>query len=61
MKLSEAICEFVPRKTIHLHDRLDRFLLHPLLGRLFLLAYFLVFYALYSSPAISSAAGSTRC
>jgi len=46
MKLSEAIAEFVPRQTIHLHDRLDRFLLHPLLGRLFLVAYFLVFYAL---------------
>jgi ferrous iron transport protein B len=45
MKLSEEICEFVPRKTIHLHDRLDRFFLHPLFGRLFLLAYFLVFYA----------------
>jgi ferrous iron transport protein B len=46
MKLSEAISGFVPRQTIHLHDRLDRFLLHPLLGRLFLVAYFLVFYAL---------------
>lgn len=45
MKWSEAICEFVPRKTIHLHDRLDRFFLHPLFGRFFLLAYFLVFYA----------------
>ncbi|MCJ7525592.1 MAG: ferrous iron transport protein B [Candidatus Aminicenantes bacterium] len=45
MKWSEEICEFVPRKTIHLHDRLDRFFLHPLLGRFFLLAYFLVFYA----------------
>ncbi|MFH2108310.1 MAG: ferrous iron transport protein B [Chrysiogenia bacterium] len=45
MKWSEEICEFVPRRTIHLHDRLDRFLLHPLLGRFFLLAYFLVFYA----------------
>ena len=44
MKLSEEICEFVPRKTIHLHDRLDRFFLHPLFGRFFLLAYFLVFY-----------------
>jgi ferrous iron transport protein B len=46
MKLSEEISGFVPRQTIHLHDRLDRFLLHPLLGRLFLIAYFLVFYAL---------------
>lgn len=45
MKWSEEICEFVPRKTIHLHDRLDRFFLHPLFGRLFLLAYFLLFYA----------------
>lgn len=45
MKWSEEICEFVPRKTIHLHDRLDRFFLHPLLGRFFLLGYFLVFYA----------------
>lgn len=44
MKWSEEICEFVPRKTIHLHDRLDRFFLHPLFGRFFLLAYFLVFY-----------------
>jgi ferrous iron transport protein B len=46
MKLSEEISEFVPRQTIHLHDRLDRFLLHPLLGRLFLIAYFLFFFAL---------------
>jgi ferrous iron transport protein B len=46
MKLSEEISEFVPRQTIHLHDRLDRFLLHPLLGRFILVAYFLVFYAL---------------
>jgi ferrous iron transport protein B len=46
MKLSEEISEFVPRQTIHLHDRLDRFLLHPLLGRIFLIGYFLVFYAL---------------
>ncbi|MCX6555767.1 MAG: ferrous iron transport protein B [Candidatus Aminicenantes bacterium] len=45
MKLSEEISEFVPRKTIHLHDRLDRFFLHPLLGRVFLIGYFLVFYA----------------
>lgn len=46
MKLSEEISEFVPRKTIHLHDRLDRFFLHPLFGRFFLLAYFLGFYAI---------------
>ncbi len=45
MKLSEEACEFVPRKTIHLHDRMDRFLLHPWLGRLFMLAYFLGFFA----------------
>lgn len=45
MKLSEEACEFVPRKTIHLHDRMDRFLLHPWLGRLFMLAYFLAFFA----------------
>lgn len=45
MKWSEEICEFVPRKSIHLHDRLDRFFLHPLLGRFFLIAYFLAFYA----------------
>jgi ferrous iron transport protein B len=45
MKWSEEISEFVPRKTIHLHDRLDRFFLHPLFGRFFLLAYFLFFYA----------------
>ena len=45
MKLSEEISEFVPLQTIHLHDRLDRFLLHPLLGRLFLAAYFLGFFA----------------
>ncbi len=45
MKLSEEISEFVPRKTIHLHDRLDRFFLHPLFGRFILLAYFLGFYA----------------
>lgn len=45
MKLSEETCNFVPRKTIHLHDRMDRFLLHPWLGRLFLLGYFLGFFA----------------
>ena len=45
MKLCEEISEFVPRKTIHLHDRLDRFFLHPLFGRIFLIGYFLVFYA----------------
>lgn len=45
MKWSEETCAFVPRKTIHLHDRLDRFFLHPLFGRIFLLAYFLAFYA----------------
>ncbi len=45
MKLSEEACEFVPRQTIHLHDRMDRFLLHPWFGRLFMLAYFLVFFA----------------
>ena len=45
MKWSEEISAIVPRKTIHLHDRLDRFFLHPLFGRFFLLAYFLVFYA----------------
>ncbi len=45
MKLSEDISEFVPRRTIHLHDRLDRFFLHPLAGRLFLAAYFLGFFA----------------
>jgi ferrous iron transport protein B len=44
MKLSEEISEFVPRRTIHLHDRLDRFFLHPLAGRLFLTAYFLGFF-----------------
>ena len=46
----------VPRKTIHLHDRLDRFLLHPLFGRFFLLAYFLVF---FTPPSLSSATSST--
>ena len=46
MKLSEEACEFVPRKTIHLHDRMDRFLLHPWIGRLFMLAYFLGFFAI---------------
>ncbi|MBN2346396.1 MAG: ferrous iron transport protein B [Candidatus Aminicenantes bacterium] len=45
MKLSEETCDFVPRKTIHLHDRLDRFLLHPLLGRVFLVVYFLLFFS----------------
>ncbi len=55
MKLSEEICEFVPRKTIHLHDRMDRFLLHPLLGRLFMLAYFLAFFAvIYVSGGLFS-------
>jgi ferrous iron transport protein B len=55
MKLSEATCEFVPRKTIHLHDRMDRFLLHPLLGRLFMLAYFLVFFTvIYAAGGLFS-------
>lgn len=45
MKLSEQASGFVPRKTIHLHDRMDRFLLHPLAGRLFLAAYFLSFFS----------------
>jgi ferrous iron transport protein B len=45
MKLSEETCVFVPRRTIHLHDRMDRFLLHPWLGRLIMLAYFLGFFA----------------
>jgi ferrous iron transport protein B len=46
MKLSEETSEFVPRKAIHLHDRLDRFFLHPWIGRLILLAYFLTFYSI---------------
>jgi ferrous iron transport protein B len=45
MKLSEEACRFAPRRTFHLHDRMDRFLLHPLAGRLFMLAYFLSFFA----------------
>lgn len=45
MKLSEEACRFAPRKAFHLHDRMDRFLLHPLAGRFFLLAYFLSFFA----------------
>jgi len=49
MKLSEETCEFVPRRTIHLHDRMDRYLLHPWLGRLIMLAYFLGFFAVIFS------------
>ncbi len=53
MKLSEETSEFVPRKTIHLHDRMDRFLLHPWLGRLFMLAYFLGFFSvIYSAGGL---------
>ena len=55
MKLSEATCEFVPRKTIHLHDRMDRFLLHPLLGRIFMLGYFLAFFTvIYAAGGLFS-------
>jgi ferrous iron transport protein B len=46
MKLSEETSEFVPRKTIHLHDRLDRFFLHPWIGRLIMLAYFMTFFSI---------------
>ncbi|HOW44446.1 MAG TPA: ferrous iron transport protein B [Candidatus Aminicenantes bacterium] len=45
MKLSEEASRFAPRRTFHLHDRLDRFLLHPLAGRLLMLTYFLFFFA----------------
>lgn len=55
MKLSEEACAFVPRRTIHLHDRMDRFLLHPLIGRLFLAAYFLAFFAvIYAAGGLFS-------
>ncbi len=45
MKLSEEICSFAPRIHVLLRDRLDRFLLHPLAGRITMLAYFVFFFA----------------
>jgi ferrous iron transport protein B len=45
MKLSEEISFLASRRKVQLRDRLDRFLLHPMFGRFFLLTYFLVFFA----------------
>jgi len=45
MKLSEEISSFSPKGNVLFRDRLDRFLLHPLFGRLAMLAYFLVFFS----------------
>ncbi|MEI6614389.1 MAG: ferrous iron transport protein B [Chrysiogenales bacterium] len=45
MKLSEEISFSVARRKVQLRDRLDRFLLHPLFGRFFLIVYFLIFFA----------------
>jgi ferrous iron transport protein B len=45
MKLSEEISSFTSRRKVQLRDRFDRFLLHPLFGRFFLLIYFLVFFS----------------
>jgi ferrous iron transport protein B len=45
MKLSEEICSHAPRRGLLLRDRLDHFLLHPLSGRITMLAYFLFFFS----------------
>jgi ferrous iron transport protein B len=45
MKLSEEISFFTSRRKVQWRDRFDRALLHPLFGRFFLLAYFLVFFS----------------
>ncbi len=45
MSLSEEISSFALKHKIHFRDRLDRFLLHPLFGRFFMLGYFLVFFS----------------
>jgi ferrous iron transport protein B len=45
MKWSEAISVFAPRDKIQFRERLDRFLLHPVFGRFFMLAYFLFFFS----------------
>ena len=45
MKLSEEISRFAPRRKVPFRDRFDHFLLHPLFGRFFMLAYFLLFFS----------------
>ncbi len=45
MKWCEEISSFTSRHQIQFRDRFDRFLLHPLFGRFFLLAYFLFFFS----------------
>jgi ferrous iron transport protein B len=45
MKLSEEISRFHSKRKVQFRDRIDHFLLHPLIGRFFMLAYFLVFFS----------------
>jgi ferrous iron transport protein B len=45
MKLSEEISFFTARRKVQFRDRIDSFLLHPIFGRFFMLAYFLVFFS----------------
>jgi len=44
MKLMEDTSHFIDRKTVPLRERIDRYLLHPILGYFPLIAFFLVFF-----------------
>lgn len=46
MKLMESVSHFIDRKTIPFRERLDRYLLHPFLGYLPLLVFFLLFFGM---------------
>jgi len=46
MKWSEEISFFTSKDKIQFRDRVDRFLLHPVFGRVIMLAYFLVFFSI---------------
>lgn len=46
MKITEQTSRFIDRKTIPRRDILDRYLLHPLLGQLILLLFFLAYFGL---------------
>ncbi|MCP4146144.1 MAG: ferrous iron transport protein B [bacterium] len=46
MKLMEEISHFIDRKTIPLRERVDRYLLHPILGYFPLLSFFFLFFAI---------------
>jgi ferrous iron transport protein B len=46
MKLAESTSRFIDRRTIPFRDTLDRFLLHPFFGNIFLLLFFFTFFAI---------------